>query len=516
MPAHHPLPLLLPATDAAPDTAAPTDTGGGQASGFLPNRNALNTYRLKRRLQVLILVPLAILAMVNAWFDFAQSGNAVLQQDQQLLRLLPLVADSVIASGRREGAPPVLLMAPALQEFLRERNAMAGYRLSSETGVYLGGEAWIPGVVPATLESELRSDIFQGVTYRIAARRMQTVTGMMVVQLADGSGAQQQWLRALVFKVIVPNLILGLAAFFAVNWAVDRALKPLLELRRAVERRSARDTRAIPPYDTPYEVRPLVDSINRLVAAVGEQADSQRRFVADAAHQLRTPLAALQAQAEAWLPPSHGGADSVQVSREQLQRLVNATRRTTLLANQLLSLSRIDSQDQLQAGKTAVDLRAICETVLGEQLDAASAKGIDLGLEADRVLALGHSWLLQELLANLVDNAVKYVGTQTSPAAVAADPPAWSPRVTLRCGVRGGVAFLEVEDNGGGIAPAERTRVLERFYRVHGTSGVGNGLGLSIADEIARAHDASLYLEPAAAGALRHPGLRAGLLLPSV
>jgi two-component system sensor histidine kinase TctE len=142
-----------------------------------------------------------------------------------------------------------------------------------------------------------------------------------------------------------------------------------------------------------------------------------------------------------------------------------------------------------------VDLKALCESTLEEYLDAAANKGIDLGLDAHLAHVQGHEWLLRELLGNLVDNAIRY-----------------TPRgghVTLRCGIAG-EAYLEVEDDGPGVPAAERKRMPERFYRVPGTPGEGNGLGLAIADEIARVHGSRLHIEAGAAG----KGLRVSLRVP--
>jgi two-component system sensor histidine kinase TctE len=128
----------------------------------------------------------------------------------------------------------------------------------------------------------------------------------------------------------------------------------------------------------------------------------------------------------------------------------------------------------------------LCEDILESHLDAATARGIDLGLDAEAVSVMGHEWLLRELLSNLVDNAVKYSHEGGT--------------VTIRCGRRGFEPFLEVEDDGPGVAPAELPHILERFYRVQGTQGEGNGLGLAIAEEIARAHGSHLQVQAGAGG----------------
>jgi signal transduction histidine kinase len=183
--------------------------------------------------------------------------------------------------------------------------------------------------------------------------------------VGDGSDPRQQWARSILFKVLLPNLVLIAAAAFAVRWAVERALKPLLALKEAVERRSPRDLSAIDESASPEEVRPLVDSLNRLFGLVNAQAESQRRFVADAAHQLRTPLAGLQAQVEAWAQAGrareHG---TLALPTDQVYKLRSATRRTSQLANQLLALSRADARGMQSQPEQRVDLKALCEDIL--------------------------------------------------------------------------------------------------------------------------------------------------------
>jgi two-component system sensor histidine kinase TctE len=455
------------------------------------------TSGLRRRLLVLLLVPLLLLALVNAWFDYRSAGNVASEQDHRLLAVEPLLADSIIAEGANPGDGPVLLLAPVVEEFLRGRTS--AYAVCDPDGKLLRGEAWLCDLAPTSTDAEFHTEEHSGTTWRIVRQRQQTVIGEVVVALADGSDPRQQWARSIVLKVLLPNLVLLTLAAFAVGWAVERALRPLLELREQVESRSPRDLSSIDEGASPEEVRPLVHSLNRLFELVNAQAESQRRFIADAAHQLRTPLAGLQAQVEAWAQAANAspGADrTVQLSADEVNKLRNATRRTSQLANQLLALSRADARVMHAQPMHDVDLKKLCEDILQQHLDAATAKHIDLGLDAPPTFAHGHEWLLREALANLVDNAVKYT------------PPHGT--VTIRCGTRSGEPFVEVDDDGPGIAPIERQRVLERFYRVQGTQGEGNGLGLAIADEIARVHHGHLALRSGSAGR----GLKATLALP--
>ena len=462
---------------------------------------------LQRRLLLLLLIPLGLFALVSIYFDYQTAGSVALQKDQQLVRLVPMLADSVLAVDSKEDAALILLLAPEIEDFIKDKRRSAGFRISDSAGGFLAGEPWIDSVLPATREPEFHSIEDNGITYRIAAQRVETAAGELIVQLADGSDARQQWLHSVWLKVLLPNLVLVLAVGFAVNWAVTRALKPLNDLTDAVERRSPRDLSAIDPLSTPAEVQPLVAALNRLFGLVNAQAESQRRFIADAAHQLRTPLAGLQAQVEPWaqaarVSKTKGGESAITLPADKIIKLRNATRRTSQLANQLLALSRADALSVAAQPTQRVDLKDLCESILAFQLDAATHKGIDLGLEVEPVHALGHEWLLRELLGNLVDNAVKYTPAGGS--------------VTIRCGPVADVsseAFLEVVDSGPGIAPHERGKALERFYRVQGTAGEGNGLGLAIADEIARVHKTQLVLSDSQDHETSPHGLRVSLTL---
>lgn len=472
-----------------PPVAAPSAGGGHLLSG------------LRRRLMVMIIAPLIGLAALNAWFEYSSADDVTAVQDQQMLALLPLLADSIIAGDENAGRAPVLMMAPAVEQFLEDRRATSAYAVTDNDGHVLHGHAWLAGLPLTNLEPEFHTEGRNGLNWRIARQRHQTVVGDVIVALADGSNSRQQWLRSILVKVLLPHLIILTAAAFAVRWAVDRALHPLLHLTEVVAHRSPHDLSAIDTSATPQEVWPLVAALNRLFGLVEAQGESQRRFIADAAHQLRTPLAGLQAQVEAWaqaarrIVPS-GGAGTMLLPVEQIEKLRGATRRTSQLASQLLALSRADSRSMASQPMAQVELKALCESILEAQLDAASAKQIDLGLDAEPATVTGHEWLLRELLTNLVDNAIKYTPARGT--------------VTIRCGPQGRGAFLEVEDDGPGVPPQEFPRLFDRFYRVPGTQGEGNGLGLAIAEEIAHVHRSQLHLS-AGAG---EQGLKINLVLP--
>ena len=526
------------------------------ASPLRGNADKVSPVRLQRRLLMLLIVPLCLLGLVSGWIDYRSASTAASQQDQQLLQMVPLLADSIIAVGAHADDPPVLLLAPPVEEFLKERNGQVTYKIYTPKRQVLHGDENLPSVVPLTREPEFFNHEINNINYRIAVQRVPSVAGDVVVEVADSSDPRKHWLKQLAMKVLLPNLVMIAVVAFFVSWAVQQALRPLRDLTLAIERRSPRDLSSIDERSTPVEMRPVVRSLNWLFGLLNRQAEAQRRFIADAAHQLRTPIASQQAQIEAWsetikhqqeqqtqtqtgspnLPQAvnagHAGARKgdasdqvqlvwnadlhrhmVQLPVEELQRLRSATRRTSQLVHQLLSLSRADAADTLELQQMQpVDLRALCEDVLEHHLDAAAQKGIDLGLEGHAVSVRGHALWLQEMLSNLVDNALLYtpaggivtircgVRAQQAPAKPAGKtlpnplPKQLRPAASAAATDTVYRAFLEVEDNGPGIAPADRTRVLERFVRLPGTKAEGTGLGLAIAREIAIRHRSDLLL----------------------
>jgi two-component system sensor histidine kinase TctE len=225
-----------------------------------------------------------------------------------------------------------------------------------------------------------------------------------------------------------------------------------------------------------------------LFATVAEAASAQHRFLADAAHQLRTPLAGLQAQLELLANDIAGQDPASSALRERVARIHVGMQRLGHTANQLLALARAEPAAHPADDFRPLQLQTLAEDGVTAHFDHALKRQIDLGVEAEAAQVLGSTWLLRELLANLINNALTY-----TPA---------NGRVTVRSGmVKRQVAalnpapilaFLEVEDDGPGIPPSERARVLERFYRGPGGGHDGTGLGLAIVDEIARAHGATL------------------------
>lgn len=263
--------------------------------------------------------------------------------------------------------------------------------------------------------------------------------------------------------------------------AVHYGLKPLTSVRMQIEARSPRDLEPLRTDAVPTEVRPLADALNLLFDMLREAVRSQRQFVADTAHQLRTPIAGLMGQLELLM----GDPEAAPV-RARLAALHGGMSRLAHSANQLLAMARADRSASLADRFEAIELRTLVEKAVELHVNRAERQEQDLGADAHPAVVEGSRRLLEDLLNNLIDNALSY--TQAGA------------RITARCGTGDTGSFLEVEDDGPGIPESERGRVRQRFYRIAGSPGVGCGLGLAIVDEIARLHDAALTIESGSAG----------------
>jgi two-component system sensor histidine kinase TctE len=266
-------------------------------------------------------------------------------------------------------------------------------------------------------------------------------------------------------------------------FGLSKGIAPLEEIRRTIRNRKLHDLSPIDPTDAPEEIRPFIDSINDLMRRLSVSMQVQQRFVADAAHQMRTPLAGLKTQAELALRQR-----DLEGIEQTMRQIALGADRASRLINQLLALARAESHTP--AGMQRLDLRAFSESVTRDWVALAQTREIDLGYESDAGAAVveGNPLLLRELLGNLIDNAIRY-----TPA---------GGTVTVRVGCQGETAVIDVEDNGSGIPAAEQALVFERFYRVLGTETEGSGLGLAIVREIAELHHGSARLLPTDTGAL--------------
>ena len=368
----------------------------------------------------------------------------------------------------------------AVEQVLRtDRFDSIYYRVVSPAGMEIAGDADLPAP-PG--DQMAHNTTYRGAAVRVVSVQAPCGRSACTILVGETMVKREHLARDLLLQSLFPEFLIALATMVIVWYGVKWGLKPLARLSEEIKARSAGDLRPIDAAAAPEETRPLVAALNGLLAEVSAASSHQQRFIADAAHQLRTPLAGLQAHTELAL-----AQPMPQACRAQLEQVHKATIRTARLANQLLALAR--AEPGARSLMATLDLKNIAGGEAEAWVRQSLARDIDLGFELEPAPVDGDAFLLREALSNLVHNALEYS--------------ARGGRVTVRTGRRNGHAFLEVEDDGPGIAPAERSRVLERFYRVPGTPGTGSGLGLAIVREIAASHAANISIADGSLGGCR-------------
>ena len=323
----------------------------------------------------------------------------------------------------------------------------------------------------------------RGTTYRVLSMQ----TRGLVIQVAQDMAARRQMAGSLALRTVAPVALMAPLLMLVVWWVVSGSLAPVSRVRRQVASRQPDDLSPVGEEGLPEEVRPLVAELNLLFERVRRAFDAQKHFVADAAHELRSPLAALKLQVQLLRRASDPAAHE-----QAVQRLAAGIDRAARLVEQLLTLARNEAQAAAGAEAAQVDLTALAREAIADAVPGAESRRIDLGLaRADAVCLAGHVDALRILLRNLVDNAVKYT------------PEGGRVDVTVQQ-EEGGGALLVVEDSGPGLAESDRERVWDRFYRAPDAGASGSGLGLAIVRSVAQLHGAELALDRSATlGGLR-------------
>ena len=423
---------------------------------------------LRAHLLRMLLPPIAALLALGAVVAYYPSSEPTTEAyDQALL-------DIGIALGAHIRVLPTeygFELPAAVEQVLRtDRHDVIFYRVLSPGGMHIAGDATLqaPPQDAAAYNSKVN-----GQKVRVVSVDTPCGRSTCTVLVAETTNKRARAAREFLLTSMLPGILIALATLLIVWFGVKRGLWPLSRLSDELKARSPRDLRPIDAAAAPEETRPLVLALNGLLEEVALAARNQQRFLANAAHQLRTPLAGLQAHTE--LALAQPIPESCRVHLEQVHQ---ATIRTARLANQLLALAR--AEPGARGSASDVNLRSVVEGEADAWVHQALARDVDLGFELEAAPVKGDAMLLREALANLVHNAIEYCAS--------------GGRVTVRTGQREGQSFAEVEDDGPGIAPQERERVLERFYRVPGTPGTGSGLGLAIVREIAGGHGARIEL----------------------
>lgn len=457
-------------------------------AGGLSRVRAPENASLREQLLVRLLSPVVLVTLLSSVISYYYAFNyATLAYDYALY-------DSALDISRQahviDGELRVDLPQAALDMLELDKHDNVYYMISDSQAYYISGHPGLPLPKADTASGKpvYYDDVFRGNPIRATALSV-PLLGLpqgrdhILIVVAETLNKRRTLASEMLLGMLLPELLLVGLIGLLIWHGVARGLRPLVDLQAEISNRSHRDLSPLPVQNAPGEVRALVGAMNELLSRLSAALAAQQRFVADAAHQLRTPLAGLRTQTELALRQ-----DDQEEVRRSLHQIDTATARTTHLVNQLLSLARAEPGANRLAAPQALDLTELARSTTTEWVPRAIDRNIDLGFDSGAAPAPigGDPILLQELLGNLLDNAIRYTPS--------------GGQVTVAVRPHGRDYLLSVEDNGAGIPAAERERVFERFHRLLGNGADGCGLGLAIVREIAYGHGATVSLEAGAGG----------------
>lgn len=442
---------------------------------------------LQRRLLVRLLVPLSVLFLTGGtvgYFVADTLSNRV--YDRELLEIAHELSLHLVDRG---GTVALNLSPGAERLLLLDQYDTVAYRVTTGDGRTIAGDPALP--LPAqAAKGAAGPQFYRGKSrgrpmWIVAAHAMvpdtETPSGVLV-QVAETGRKRDTLAWEILISIVVPQLLLIVMAGLLLRFGVIEGLLPLRRLRQAVADRSHLDLSPIVASGVPGEVKPLVDAVNELMLRLSEVLSLQNRFIADAAHQLRTPVAGLKANIEVALRETDPA-----LMRRSLAQVYVSVERLSRLVSQLLSLARNEPHSVRSLNFTVVDLGRLIFNVTMEWVPEAYKKEIDLGFEGPEgsVAIDGDPVRLKELASNLLDNAIRYSRE--------------GGRVTVRVS-NDPRPTVSISDDGPRIPPEERERIFERFHRLLGSQADGSGLGLAIVREIATMHGAQVTLTDDADG----------------
>lgn len=445
---------------------------------------------LRKKLLLWLLVPLLFLIAIDSTilyriamhfqhkaFDHALADEA--------FAIAELISESKEPIHRFQLGPEVRMA------ILSDQVDRVYYNIMDANGKLIGGDRDLgfqkrpqsQGTRPYFAYSTVRGELTRVVSSYVEINT-HTVSRHVYIQVAETLKKRTRLANQILVGIVVPQLVLVLAAVGLLWFGTKRGLQPLWELHSSLSQRSHRDLSPVLLPDIPEEVKVLVDSVNLFMQQLNNVLESQNRFIADAAHELRTPLAGMQAQLEL----AQQERDPVEL-QANLAKTAKSLERLSHMVSQLLMLARNQPEVMRTMDMQLLDIAQIAQEVTIDMVPAALQKSIDLGYEntdekpislINQLVIKGDAKRLKELLYNLIDNAIRYSHQGA--------------KVTVQTFSRDHEVILSVVDNGSGIPVEERTRVFERFHRVIGTQQEGSGLGLAIVMEIAHLHQAKVTL----------------------
>lgn len=429
---------------------------------------------IRQRLLTLLVLPAILVLLAGTVVDYlARRGPVRDAYDAVLLDTAIALATNVHADADQR---ITAVLPPAALNVLRTDSLDSIYfRISGPDGAFIAGDQDLPQLATALSNPSYTTLAYRGQPVRVVTYRTQTSAGFVNTVVAETQNKREK-VRTSLWTTALLTDVVELAAILAVVWiGVRLAMRPLGELQQQIASRKPGDLEPLPQANVPVELRSVVDELNRLFATIAAGSRTQKQFLENAAHQLRTPLAGMQAQIELLMVE-----ETAQARRERLALALAATRRLAHTTQQLLALARSEAGIYQAGDFVPVDLDLLAERCVSDHLSGAIAAGIELAAALQPVKVRAVGWLLGEALNNIVDNAIKY-----------------TPRgglVEVRCGTEHGVPYVEVADTGAGIPAHDRERVTQRFVRGRDAQGEGSGLGLAIVSDIARLHGAALNI----------------------
>ena len=434
------------------------------------------TSSISRQLILWLAIPLMLVALCGALIHyFNHVAPVVISSDRRLKDAAnALMAHVTVKQGQVDLDPDKPL--PPNADSIK-------YALRDPHGRLLSGDPQMP-LVPMGDDTTqvLAMAQLDGRSVRTLTARFDSPVGPITMTVADVSASTEPEARFGLMSTLLWDFVQLDITLVLVWVGIQLGLRPVRRLRDEIASRSPLDLRPIVESSVPREIAPVVVTLNRLFGMLRTSVQSQQQFIADTAHQLRTPITGMQAQLGLLV-----AEPAAQPVKARLLTLQEGIKQLAHSANQLLTLARADPSANISAKIQVVDLQPIVNEVAARFFDRALQSSIDLGVDATPISIRADPSLLDDLLSNLVDNALKYTPAGGS--------------VTVSAGERNGRPFLTVEDSGAGIPEAERQHVRQRFYRMPNSPGHGSGLGLAIVDEIARLYDASMTIEAGSNGA---------------
>ncbi len=487
-----------------------------------------------------MLAPLLLLWPMSVLLTWLVAQNIANKPfDRELGEMARVLAQQIAVQPGAGGRAVAQFRLPAsAAELLRTDEADdIYYQVLGLRGEFLNGDTTIPVPVSADRgaagEVRYRDDMVNNAAVRVAYLWIHVDGGAggagagglppgPLVQVAETLGKRSRLATEIIKGVILPQFVILPLAVLLVWLALARGIAPLNALQERIRGRASHDLSPLDERDVPEEVSPLVRAINDLLERLDTSISAQKHFLADAAHQLKTPLAGLRTQAELAQREIDAGTADPQQLKKSLQQIARSSQRAAHMVNQLLAMARAEDKEH-SARKQEVNIARLAAETVRDFVPRSLEKRIDLGYEGPDsgatsrqrpgLMVTGHALLLRELIRNLVDNALQYTPAGGTVTVRVVDDPF------------GQVVVLQVEDSGPGIAPAEREQVFQPFYRSLGTHVDGSGLGLAIVREIAGQHDAEITLDDAntryrpglseQAGAAFGPGARFTLRFPA-